>query len=124
MTIRFTTDQLNYKVLALFQQYQPTPDRRLTKERLAIDIYGQYNPSIDRKIRDAVTELVLQGHPFCATSDAPGYYIARTYEEAEQCIAELRSRSQVYEAKIDGIKRGLVGKQQPVEGSFQMGLGV
>jgi hypothetical protein len=124
MTIRFTTDELNRRVLALFRQYHPTPDRRLTKERLAMGTYGYYDDAVDRKIRDAVTELVLDGQPICADSGAPGYYFASTYEEAQVCIAELRSRSAVYERKVQGILRGLVGRRQPVGEATQMRLGV
>lgn len=120
--IRFTTDELNRRVLALFLQERPTPDRRLTKEQIALATYGYYTQTIDRNVRDAVTELVLNGHPLCADSSAPGYYIASTYAEAERCIAELRSRSQVYEAKIDGIKRGLLRRQQPVGEAVQISM--
>ena len=114
-SIRFTTDQLNAHVLRVIQSAQPTIDNRISKDEIAMRVYGfsryeldeKFNTSVDRKIRDAVTELVMQGHPICATSDQPGYYLARNIAEAEQCIAELTSRAGVYFEKIEGIKRGL-----------------
>jgi hypothetical protein len=118
--IRFTNDQLNERVLEVFLKDNPTIKRRLTKEAIATRIYGHYDPSIDRKIRDAVTELTIAGNPICATSDACGYFIAQNYDEAEQCIAELRSRANVYSEKIDGIKRGLIGAGQPIREAVQM----
>lgn len=109
-SIRFTDDELNRRVLSAIRQYQPTFDRRMSKEDMSLWIYGYYNESSDRAIRDAVTELVLDGHPICATSDQPGYYMARSYEEALPCIAELQSRREIFDQKIQGIKRGLVSK--------------
>jgi hypothetical protein len=111
--IRFTNDQLNNRVLEVILKDNPNINRRLTKEAIAIRIYGHYDPSIDRKIRDAVTELTLQEYPICATSDVPGYFIANSYDEASQCIQELRSRSEVYDQKIKGIKRGLLKQPEP-----------
>lgn len=122
--LRFTTDQLNEKVLAAILAENPTKQNRISKATIAIKVYGHYNPSIDRSVRDAVTELTINGNPICATSDAKGYYLARTYEEAEQCIAELRSRSAVYDQKIEGIKRGLLNQKQVVKEPVQMGLGL
>ena len=120
-SIRFTSDELNDQVLRVIQNAQPTISNRISKEKIAARIYGRYTTSIDRKIRDAVTELVLQGHPICATSDQPGYYLARDMGEAEQCIAELTSRAGVYFEKISGIKRGL---EQLHSKPKQMGLGL
>src|SRR5512133_3049917 len=120
--MRFTSDQLNERVLKVITDANPTKDHRLTKEAIAVKIFGNYNPTIDRNIRDSITELTIAGHPICATSDASGYYIARDYAEAEQCIAELRSRANVYSEKIDGIKRGLLNAKQPIGEAVQMGL--
>jgi hypothetical protein len=121
--IRFTTDELNKRVLQVFQEVRPTIDRRITKESICIQVFGKFiNDTYDRKVRDAITELTLQGHPICATSDVPGYFIASTYEEAEQCIMELRSRAQVFNEKIDGIKRGLVNAKQPIREAVQTTL--
>jgi len=119
---RFTSDELNQRILEVIKDAHLTPANRLSRYSICVQVYGGYSDSNDRKIRDAVTELCIQGHPICATSDAPGYYLAKTYQEAEQCIAELRSRSDVYNQKIEGIKRGLVNADQPIRGAVQMGL--
>ena len=120
-SIRFTDDELNKRIMQIFERDQPTTSLRLSKEQIARELFGQYTMSIDRKIRDAITEIVTQGsYPICATSDRPGYYLARNMQEADQCIAELKSRAGVYFEKIEGIKRGLSRVQdKPV----QMGLG-
>lgn len=120
--MRFTSDQLNQRVLEVIQNANPTINRRITKEAIALRIFGRYDPSVDRKIRDAVTELAISGCPICATADVAGYYIARDYGEAEQCIAELRSRADVYSQKIDGIKRGLLKQQAQVREPVQTTL--
>ncbi len=122
MTIRFTTDELNKRVLTIILEENPTPDHRITKEKLAVRIYGYYNPTVDRNIRDSITELTLLDHPICATSDMPGYYLARSYEEASQCLAELESRKDMLEARRSGILRGLVGAKKPVKDAVQMEL--
>ena len=120
--IRFTTDELNRRIFSAIMQYQPTKDRRMSKEIISLRVYGYYDPSTDRSIRDAVTELVIQGHPICATSDVPGYFIARSYQEAEQCIKELRSRADIFSLKIEGIKRGLMHKNAHVNEPTQIQL--
>lgn len=120
--MRFTSDQLNARVLQVITDARPTIDNRITKETIAVRVFGYYNEGVDRKVRDAVTELTIAGHPICATSDKSGYFIARDYQEAEQTIAELRSRADVYDQKIDGIKRGLVNAKQPIREAVQMGL--
>ncbi len=120
--MRLTSDQLNARVLQVIQDVRPTIGNRITKEAIAVRIFGRYTTSNDRVIRDSVTELTIAGHPICATSDTSGYYLARDYQEAEQCIAELRSRADVYDQKIDGIKRGLVNAHQPIREAVQMGL--
>lgn len=108
--MRFTSDELTDRVYRIIKN--ATYEQRITKKQIANVLFSKYNPSIDRKIRDAVTELVIEHHePICATSDQPGYYIARNEQEAGQCIAELLSRAGVYYQKIEGIKRGL----KPVE---------
>jgi len=122
MKIRFTNDELNKMVLSIIMTERPTPDRRLTKEAIGIRVYGYYNPTVDRNIRDSVTELTLQDYPICATSDVPGYYLARTYEEASQCLAELESRREILKQRKDGIMRGLVNAKQPVKDAVQMEL--
>jgi len=110
---RFTSDELNARVLQVITDARPTIDRRISRAAISIQIYEHFDTSTDRKIRDAITELCIQGHPICATSDIQGYYLASNYQEAEQCIAELRSRSEVYNQKIEGIKRGLLNQPKP-----------
>ena len=121
--MRFASDELNTRVLQVIQDARPTLDRRISREAISMRIYEHFDTSTDRKIRDAITELCIQGHSICATSDVPGYYLAKTYQEAEQCIAELRSRSDVYNQKIEGIKRGLLNQPKPeMREVVQMGL--
>ena len=120
---RFTSDELNARVLQVINNLHPTQTNRLSREAISMAIYDHFDTSTDRKIRDAITELCIQGHSICATSDIQGYYLASTYQEAEQCIAELRSRSEVYNQKIDGIKRGLLKQPKPeMREAVQMGL--
>ena len=122
-TIRFTSDELNQRVLQVITDARPTIDRRISREAISMLIYEHFDTSTDRKIRDAITELCIQGHSICATSDIQGYYLAKDYQEAEQCIAELRSRSDVYNQKIEGIKRGLLNQPKPeMREAVQMGL--
>jgi len=121
---RFTSDELNARVLQVINNFHPTQTNRLSREAISMAIYDHFDTSTDRKIRDAITELCIQGHPICATSDIQGYYLASTYQEAEQCIAELRSRADIFDQKIEGIKRGLVNADQPIRGAVQMGFGL
>lgn len=121
--LRFTSDELNKRVLAEMLRLQPTIDKRITKEKLSTLIYGYYNPTTDRSIRDSITELVIyEQYPFCATSDQAGYYIARSWDEAEPCLRELHSRGKVFTQKADGIRLGLqknlVKMPNPVQGSL------
>jgi len=121
--LRFTSDELNARVLQVITDARPTIGKRISREAISMLIYEHFDTSTDRKIRDAITELCIQGHPICATSDIQGYFIASTYQEAEQCITELRSRSDVYNQKIEGIKRGLLNQPKPeMREAVQMGL--
>ena len=121
--MRFTSDELNQRVLRVITDARPTIYKRISREAISMRIYDRFDTSTDRKIRDAITELCIQGHSICATSDIQGYYLAKDYQEAEQCIAELRSRSDVYNQKIEGIKRGLLNQPKPeMREAVQMGL--
>ena len=121
--MRFTSDELNQRVLEVIKDAHPTPANRLSRYFICVQVYGDYSESNDRKIRDAITELCIQGQPICATSDIQGYYLASTYQEAEQCIAELRSRADIFDQKIEGIKRGLLKQPKPeMREAVQMGL--
>ena len=111
---RFTSDELNQRVLQVIQDARPTIDKRITKEELSIRVFGYYTKDeTDRKIRDSVSELCIAGHPICSSPEMAGYYIARNFDEAAPCFADLRSRSEVYNQKIDGIKRGLLKQPKP-----------
>jgi len=123
--LRFTSNELNAQVLQVIQDARPTIGKRISRAAISMRIYEHFDTSTDRKIRDAITELCIQGHSICATSDIQGYYLARTYQEAEQCITELRSRSDVYNQKIEGIKRGLLNQPKPeMREAVQLGIGL
>ena len=84
---------------------------RITKETIAMRIFGKYNENIDRQIRDSVEILITRedSKPICATSDKAGYFIARTMNEASQTLRELQSRREAIQAKERGIIRGITG---------------
>jgi hypothetical protein len=47
----------------------------------------------ERRIRQAVLELIQQGHPIAASNGQPqGYYLVTNWEEANEYMANLKSR--------------------------------
>jgi hypothetical protein len=131
--IRFTTDEINEKVLAILKEIKPTPEKRLTKEIISIRVFGYYNPTTDRKVRDAVEELRNRepAEPICSTPGVAGY--AYGWDYIMETIADYRARGSEdfktaghlesgfyryqHEEKMKALK-----KNEPVSGSVQIGL--
>ena len=53
-------------------------------------------------IREMVNELRSTGVPIC--SDRSGYYIAKSREELDRTIVQLKSRVKKIQSAIDGLK--------------------
>ncbi|MEL7656095.1 MAG: hypothetical protein AAGU75_09320 [Bacillota bacterium] len=107
--IRFTSDEFNKKVLSIILSENPTPEKRLTKEIIAVRIYGYYNPSVDRNIRDSIKELRDEGYPIISTSGKAGYY----YDEnsIDAIIADYTSRIAQMSKTINALRKGRKGKK-------------
>ncbi len=104
MTIRFTTDELNERVLAIILAENPILEHRITKEMLAVRIYGYYNPTVDRNVRDSIKELRDNGYPIISTSGKAGYY----YDEnsVDAIIADYSSRIAQMSRTIKALRKG------------------
>lgn len=109
MTIRFTNDELNERVLTIILAENPTLEHRITKEALAVRIYGYYNPTVDRNVRDSIKELRDNGYPIISTSGKAGYY----YDEnsVDAIIADYSSRIAQMSRTIKALRRGRKDKE-------------
>lgn len=109
MTIRFTNDELNERVLAIILEGSLSYDRLVRKEMLAVRIYGYYNQTVDRNIRNSITELRNEGYPIISTSGKAGYY----YDEnsIDAIIADYSSRIAQMSRTIKALRRGRKDKE-------------
>lgn len=67
-------------------------ERGVTASELVREILGASRPADERRLRDLVVELRLQGHHVCAHPSS-GYFLAANPEELEETCAFLRARA-------------------------------
>jgi hypothetical protein len=103
-TLRFTSDQLNARVLQVIQDTRPTIDRRITKEELSLRVYGICTENAIRKVRYSVARLRDMGHPIVADSGHAGYYLDPN--KVGVIIADMKSRIIEMSATIRALERG------------------
>ena len=105
--------ELTERVLTFIRLY-PSPEKRATKRMIAaylgLPYSNSHNNLVDRKIRNAVTELRKMGEPVCSDSGKAGYYY--NVAEIEHTIADLKSRAgEMYDtarALEQGVHQGAV----------------
>jgi len=76
-------DRLTERVWRIMQRYKGH-DNRLARETLVIAVCGKWSDSYDRKVRDAIAELPIIWDD--------GYFIPRTFQEANKYQASMISR--------------------------------
>ncbi len=85
--------ELTERVLTFIRLY-PSPEKRATKRMIAaylgLPYSNSHNNLVDRKIRNAVTELRKMGEPVCSDSGRAGYWYS--YADLDIIIADLKSR--------------------------------
>lgn len=68
-------------------------EHAITKEAVSLVIWGKYNPSTDRTIRECVETLhEIYSVPVCSNSGKAGYYMPATRAELDEYLSEMRSR--------------------------------
>lgn len=123
--MRWTSDELNARVLQVIQDARPTIDKRITKEELSIRVFGYCTDNSKRKVRLCVARLRGMGHPVVADSGHAGYYIKTA--DVGVIIADLKSRIIEMSATIRALEKGyeppkpIVPKPEMRE-AVQMGL--
>lgn len=76
------------RLLNILQQHQGR-ENAITGKELA-RLFNQPN---DRKIRLLIRELIAEGVPVASATEAPaGYFIARTFKEAEDYRQQVKGR--------------------------------
>jgi hypothetical protein len=79
-------------------------DRGVKASDLVREILGESRPADERRLRDLVVELRLQGHHVCAHPSS-GYYLASSPEELEETCAFLRARAMQSLQQISRMQR-------------------
>ncbi|HZW04269.1 MAG TPA: hypothetical protein VFF68_10105 [Anaerolineaceae bacterium] len=65
----------------------------ITLEDLAIQAFGEYNASTERKTREILEKLTTEHHlPVCANSGRSGRWLARDAAERDKSAGELERR--------------------------------
>jgi len=115
--LRFTSDELNQRVLQVINNIHPTQTNRLSREAISMAIYDHFDTSTDRKIRDAINELRKLGHPIISSADKAGYWFDPA--SVGVVIADLRSRIADMSDTIRALEKGYMPEKPE-----QMSLGV
>lgn len=68
-------------------------ERGVTAPQLVMEVLGRTGTGDERRLRDLVVELRLQGHHVCAVPGRGGYFLAETPEELEETMTFLRDRA-------------------------------
>ena len=98
--------ELTYHTLLQALRNHIGRERGVTARALAAEILNSYrvDGANERRLRNLVVELRLQGHHVCA-HPASGYYLAATPEELEETCAFLRSRAMQSLQQISRMQR-------------------
>ena len=101
-------NELRDKVWAVMNKYHRGYDERISRKRLIAGIFGKKpTESLDRKVRDALSELPVVWDD--------GYFIPLTREEAQGYIASMKSRQAAIQSKLHIIDNYLRHDAQPVK---------
>lgn len=65
----------------------------VTAQQLVVEVLGHTSTGDERRLRDLIVELRLQGHHVCAVPGRGGYFLAETPEELEETMTFLRDRA-------------------------------
>lgn len=68
-------------------------DNRISKEEIGRTVFGKYNTTVDRTIREHVENMRMNGHLICSDSGAAGYYLPANLEDVDNIVCELESRA-------------------------------
>lgn len=91
-------------MLAVDMYLSARPGLSISKEKICMDLYGEYTDSLDRNVRDAVADLVTYlERPYVATSHEEGYKNCLTVEEIDAGIADIEKRYNTTKKRIDGL---------------------
>lgn len=77
----------------------------VTREELSVEVYGEFTPINDRKVRKVIQWLRELDYPIVSSSGAAGYTMQSSPKEMESYIAQMRSRIEVLQSNIDHAYR-------------------
>ena len=106
--------QLTRDVWRVMQRHKGR-ENRIDRDKLTLRIYGSWNKSKDRKVRDALAELPVVWDD--------GYFVPVTDDEAEQYRAAMRSRQAAIGKRLRILDDWLTEQREP-ERYEQMSLEV
>ena len=92
-----------WRVMQTRKGYQ----NRIQRDRLTLAVFGRYNDSLDRKVRDALSNLPV------VWSD--GYFVPTSIDEAEDYIAGMRSRQAAIGQRLRVLDDYLRRQREPVK---------
>jgi len=84
--------ELTYHTLLAALRNHIGRDCGVTAQQLVVEVLGHTSAGDERRLRDLVVELRLQGHHVCAHPRG-GYFLAASAEELEETCSFLRSRA-------------------------------
>lgn len=76
----------------------------MTVSQLAIEITGRASPADERRLRQVIEQLRLEGHPICATPDA-GYHWASGPTDLDRTCSYLVRRMETTARQVAAMKR-------------------
>lgn len=86
----------------------------ITLEDIAIEIYGEFNKTTERKVRLVLEELVSDKHmPVCAYSGRSGRWLAKDDDERNKAIYDLESRYSSLQKRIYSLRLAVVPAKAP-----------
>ena len=102
--LRSITDTTLYRVARVMIDHQGE-DRAISKDAVGMQLWGEYNDSIKRKIELAIGKLCELHFPVMATSLKTGYYMPVNEDDFEAWKNEHLSRLAHEQEKIALIER-------------------
>ena len=98
------TDTTLYRVARVMIDHQGE-DRAISKDAVGMQLWGEYNDSIKRKIELAIGKLCELHFPVMATSNKAGYYMPVNENDYEAWKNEHKSRLEHEQEKLALIER-------------------
>lgn len=85
-----------------------------TIESLARKVFGEFNSSTERKVREILERLTVEYHmPVCSVSGKPGRWLAANESEREAAAAELESRGRNTLDRARALRMAVVPSKEP-----------